>query len=650
MRVVNRRAAGASIVVAAMTLVGAGWAGSAPASAGPVSGGGRPAHHAHHPAPTPEPIKVSELPLPPTAPSSSVGSCSNAVNPHATGCIDSGPAALFSGGFLPDGHEISATITYAGAPASPLPASVYSGSQLSMVKTDGKTFSNGDAWKCVTCGVPAANAQGINGDTSYPQPFRDGKRVLWGTNIVDCAPFLLTSDACTPARVHIYPIFWQTKTDPSAGSGNLRELRLHPDQVHLGFNHIVLGPVLGEWGYFGRLVFDASPTIGTPLVPRYDITAVTTLYNARASQQPWRIDPKHPTRILFNPLSPDVGEFRGFTKDGKEALYIGNPAESDNIDLFATNLRTGRTRRVTSNPEYTDPEDVSPNSKWVVVLDTRGSGRMLFLSAMRGIPPFNDMVTAAAVSSVRNNGQRRFFQPYLIDRYGDRGAYQGQQLNAGNKAPGSVSDPNWNAMADPRWSPDGTSVAYWQALVTSPSCGGANPLPCPVSTEPGGRRVRLMIAHLTSRKPSTTAPVRPVSDKVPWGTPFTPAAPSPTRAFLPAGTYTLIGKKCGSAVATITLNAAKNGIGSVAVTYKNFSDDGRHIINGTESVSGSGVLTQHIVWHSDLHLSGVQTGTKLTSANGFDLLINLENPEFQATGTLTTTIGNTVYRQPANNT
>ena len=78
---------------------------------------------------------------------------------------------------------------------------------------------------------------------------------------------------------------------------------------------------------------------------------------------------------------------------------------------------------------------------------------------MRGLPPLTDLVTVSAVSSVRNNGDRRFFQPFLLDRYGDRGNYYGQQINAGNGKPESPSDPNWNAMADPRWSPDGASVS-----------------------------------------------------------------------------------------------------------------------------------------------------------------------------------------------
>ena len=62
---------------------------------------------------------------------------------------------------------------FAKAPAAPDPASIYSGRQLILVKTDGTTFPNGDAWKCVTCGVPAANRVGANLNFDYPEAFRD---------------------------------------------------------------------------------------------------------------------------------------------------------------------------------------------------------------------------------------------------------------------------------------------------------------------------------------------------------------------------------------------------------------------------------------------------------------------------------------------
>ena len=205
------------------------------------------------------------------------------------------------------------------------------------------------------------------------------------------------------------------------------------------------------------------------------------------------------------------------------------------------------------------------------------------------------------LSGVYNNGNRRFFEPYLIDRYGDRGSYHGQQLNvcgpSDDPTPGSgsICDPLWNGRADPACAPDGTNVVYWQALVTAPACGSSNPsVPvCPTSTEPGGRRTRLMIARLTSRTPKSIAQPAPVPDAIPWGIPFTAGDPDPSQPHLATGTYTLAGQVFGSATVSVTENSTHTAIASIATTYTNFSDDGINVINGTESSSKTGSSPSH---------------------------------------------------------
>ncbi|ADP79534.1 TolB family protein [Pseudofrankia inefficax] len=605
------------------------------------------------PAPKPEPISVSELPLPPVTTNTASGGCTVAVNPHGTGCIGQS-VGLQSGGYLPDGHAVSAMVSFAGAPAAPDPASVYAGPQIIIVRTDGTTFPGGDAWKCVTCGVPAANQAGRNEALDYPQPFNDGKRILAGTNVIDCGSFKLADTGCAPGRVHVYPVRFNNTADGSGKGGSIRELRLNPDNVHLGFNSFTFsGGAIGQFGYLGRLTFNPNPTTGTPLAARYDLTSVTRLFDTATDKQTVYVDPAHPGQLTINRNAISVGELRGFSKDGKEVTYIGYPDESSNIDVFAADLTTGKVRRLTSNPEYTDPIDLSPDGDWTVAMDTRGSDRQEFLAGMRGIPPITDLVTPGAVSSVRNNGTRRFFQPILIDRYGDRGTYQGQQINAaGDGSPGAVNDPNWNGEADPRWSPDGTAVVYWQALATPPACGGANPLTCETSTEPGGRTARLMIATFTSRKPAPAPTVAPISDTVPWGTPYVPGSPIPTRPFPPTGSYTLAGAKTGTAAVTITENAAKTAIDTIAVRYTNYSDDGLRTLNGTEKVTAAApsLTVSKLDWYSDLTQTGITPSTKKTSPDGFHLTIDLLTNDFQATGTMTTTINGHAYHQPQNST
>ena len=597
--------------------------------------------------PAPERIETTELPLPPAAPSDSPGACTDAINPNRTGCI----GAAQSGSFLPDGDHVLVAVNFIGALPAPDPTSIYQGWKIILVKTDGKKFPNGDSWKCITCGVPEQNAVKVNPAWDYPQSFLDGKRILAGTNIIDCSPFSLADDRCTPEQTHIYPIRWNVHADGTGKGGSIRELRLHPDNLHLGFNAVsIANGKFDQFGYFGRLEFNPSPQIGEPRAPRYELNHVTRLFQEGIQNRVLTVDPEHPDQLRINHNGIEVGEFRGFSKDGREVFYVGYPFESSNIDLFAANLATGRVRRLTDNPEYVDPIDASPDDKWMVVEDTRGSDRQMFLAAMRGVPPITDLLTSGAVSSVRNNGERRFFQPYLLDRYGDRGDYQGQQLNAGDGKAGSSSDPNWNAMADPRWSLDGTRVVYWQTEVTSPACGGSNPLPCPPSTEPGGRRFRVMMARFPNRKPVSTKQPGPVSEVVPWGTSYLPGSVTPTRARISEGTYTLNGARSGRAKVIIQDAPDHSAIASVSVVYENYSDSPGNIINGTESVSQSHPkpTTAALIWHSNLVQTGRVSATKVTSPDGFNLTIDILTNIFQASGTLTTTVNGKTFRQPGN--
>ena len=125
----------------------------------------------------------------------------------------------------------------------------------------------------------------MSGTFDHPQAFHNDMAMLAGTNIISCAPYVFTDAACTPNQIHIYPLFWADKTDPTALTGNMRELRLNPDDVHIGFSHLAFGGAAGidEISYFGRLTFDPAPTSGMPMVPRYDIVNTTALRSDAAS-------------------------------------------------------------------------------------------------------------------------------------------------------------------------------------------------------------------------------------------------------------------------------------------------------------------------------------------------------------------------------
>lgn len=619
------------------------------------------------PPPRPERVRIEALPLPPTAPSDAQGACTRAINPRGTGCISAAMNGIIEGpAYMWDARHVLLPILFAGAPASPDPSGIYDGPQVIAIRTDGGLFPNGDAWKCITCGIPPENRKGANPITTsggapkmpsdadwitvdHPQAFPGDSKMLAGTNIFDCGPHKLTDNACTPDRLRVHPIRWTMSADGSGPGGSMRELRLHPDGVHLMWSHMTrTGVDIDQHGLVGRLLFNPSPRAGDPLVPRYELRDVSVLTNTNdPSFVPFRVDPENPDRLIHNPVKGAIGEARGWSRDGKDAVGMGFP-ESGNVDMYLTSLATGESHRLTSAPGYADPIMMSPDDQWFVVLDNRTVDRHMYHGAMQGIPPLLDIITLPVTVSAQfgyRNGLRRFFQPILIDRWGDRGDYAGQQLNAGPGEPGSPSDPNWNARADPAWSPDGTNVVYWQALVTSPACGGANPLPCPTSTEAGGRRTRLMIARLPDRKPlPLDRTVAPAPVTVPWGTPYRPGDGMPARqAFAPAGKFTMNGRVGGSAQVEVRRDAADE-ITFVSADYANYTDDGVHVINGSESAErvGSGAEGR-ILWHSDLRSSGRQTGTKKTSEPG-GFVVSAEGEPLE--GELVTTIDGRIYRPP----
>ncbi|KAH6950306.1 hypothetical protein BKA56DRAFT_626191 [Ilyonectria sp. MPI-CAGE-AT-0026] len=599
--------------------------------------------------PTPEPIEVVELPLPPAIASTAEGACTRKINPRGTGCIRQDLEEFQAGDFTPDGEHVLVNVEFVGASAAPDPRNIYTGEQLILVKANGKTFSNGDAWKCLSCGVPSENAQSLDDQRDYPHVFRSGDKALWGHNILDCDGELLQSKECTPNRTHIYPIHWNTAIDGSGFGGHPREMRLHPDDIHMGWSSFTDSG--GQFCYFGRLEFNPDPRVGKPLAPRYDLVDVNLLLEP-GSKPAIHLDGDE---VKINHTAISVGELRGFTGTGNEIMYIGSPAEANNIDLFAVHVKTGKVRRLTSHPEYADPIAFSHDDRWFVTMDTRGSGRQMWMSGMREIPPLLDIVTVTVASSTRNNGPRRFFQPILIDGYGDRGNYFGQQVNAkGDGTNGAVNDPNWNGRADPAFSPDGTRITYWQALVVSPSCGGENPLQCPKSTAQGGRTYRLMLARLTSRRPKTPPPAYKVPNTIPWATPFPPGASLQAGSSLAPGNYILHGKTSGVADVSLRQGSSGSRIQAVAIQYTQYSDDGDHILNGYENatvtVDASNPWTNTVHWFSDLVQTGVVNATKKTSPGGFHLEIDAVTNIFNANGSLTTIIDGVVYRQPANGT
>ncbi|MBY8860045.1 hypothetical protein K7711_26480 [Nocardia sp. CA2R105] len=573
-------------------------------------------------------VTLDELPVPPTAPSTAAGSCTAAINPHGTGCVSPAWGALGAAGtYWPSSRYVLVGAVLTGAPTAG-PATIYTGPQVLLVHTDGATFPNGDGWKCLTCGVASPAAFSENANFTYPiNGFHDGHRALAGASVIDCGAHEFADPRCTSTQLHAYPLYWD---DGTGKPGALREPRLNPDDTHIGFNYAVTtGGAYDEFAFMGTLNFDRANG-------RYDIDKVRMLLNPAPSFQPYAVADG---QLRFQPAGM-IGEFRGWTANGTAALGIQS-AESDGIDAWATDNTTGRSRLLTRHAQYTDPMAPSPDGRYLLSEQVLGSGRLDFISGMQGIAPLTDQAgTTGHISGIRNNGQRRFFLPYVVDL----GSGRSQQLDPGG-------DPGWNAAADPAWLADSTAAVWAENLVTAPACGAGNALPCPISREPGGRHSRVMIARFTDTAP--TAPIAvPPAPEATWGIAYHPGDPMPTRPHLPAGTYTLPGKRSGAAKVVVTEDATAARVMRIQVSYKDFSDTPDSTLNGTESVQRvSDAAISAYTWHEDLLMSGRHQGTKKTSEpDGFTLSPAVLQNDFQATGTMTTTSDGRVYTQPANGT
>ena len=395
--------------------------------------------------------------------------------------------------------------------------------------------------------------------------------------------------------------------------------------MHLAWDSFILSAAsIGEDEFEGTLSFD-------PINQRYDL--IDVYYLPQGS--PWVVQAG--SRLAFQPRTM-IGELRGWTSNGQGILGIQS-YESDSIDAWATNLTTGNSRPLTNHAEYTDPNFMSPNGQWLISEQVKGSGRLDFISGMQGIPTITDLLpTTGYVAGIRNDLNRRFFLPWLVNPASGKS----EQINAGG-------DPNWNAAADPVWLADSTTVVWAENL----ACG-ANPTPhqCAESTEPGRRNSRVMMARFPTLHPSKAIPPKPISNTAPaaWAIPYTQGQSLPAPTPIPTGTYTIVGPVRGYATADITDNSSGTGYQSIAATYHNYSQDSAHAINGSERVQFD-TTPGNVTWNENLRLSGRQTGTKLTSPGGFTLSLSvLLTNNFQATGTMTTTIDGHTYIQPANGT
>lgn len=261
-----------------------------------------------------------------------------------------------------------------------------------------------------------------------------------------------------------------------------------------------------------------------------------------------------------------------------------------NYDIYLLDTLTGERRQITTDLDYNESGDISPDGKWAYFSSARGLDRMdVFTALVR--PSLIDSAAFPQIGRVSLwNNRRAMNEPWMMSLDGSQelGGYSGQPI---------IIDPDWTVRGW-SWFPDST-----RALI--------NEQQRPDTVTPGAPDTpwRFSIISFPSREPTT--PLEPVHQDpaaiAKWSVPVSDYKPMMGRQ----STRVLKGTYSGTA----TLHYS--GIfawGSYSVTYENYSDDGKTFIDGTEKVKITNPMGNS-VWSADLTSSGERTGYLLGSIN-----------------------------------
>lgn len=472
------------------------------------------------------------------------------VNPQAASWDDSGEQLFF--------NFTSSTTT---------------GNQLGIIRLDGSDF------RCLTC------ASGlITGNLKVAQRFRDGQRLLvsgnnspnpkW--NILECTPSILDCQSSLMLPIQLPP-----NPDPTTGILQYRVPHVTFDDQWFVWTEVRLRGPGGNLSAIGRLVRQTD---------HYEVQ------DARVIAPP----------VSSLAIGTDSDVWRNFTQpfEAKEAsmrggldwVMAGTP-DAGHYDNFAIDLTSGAVRRMTRHPDHNEGISFSADEQWSIVASARTDNRVEFLGLLPR-PPYIDWIAFSlhfvAIAGAPSDGlspggnpneRDCYLDPWMIDRWFERGDYIGQRLLR-------PADGWQSAAGGFEWSPDGTRLSItelqWRRLTP------------PNTTVPG----RLRVFTLTNRDPIAPAAVVPMV-----------ATPDPTWALryedwiVPNTFGVTVIPGTASGTATITNDFANTLSGSTRVDFNNYSDDGASTLDGFEEIRIPVLVTAGAEYEVDLTLSGAHSGT-----------------------------------------
>jgi len=448
---------------------------------------------------------------------------------------------------------------------------------------DGATWitgADGSGTHCISCSFGDRPKKIVGG---FTYAFPDGKRIFvskelgslgGGDDPADADAYVLE---CAPdivrCRTHRY-----LPVDMSADKGaslivQRRTWHLAPDGVHLGWMDL-----------------------------RADGTAMIVARLTRAGDRYIAADPR-----VVNPAGPrglgdtdpvrwenqsQLYELKSFADGGRAIIALGERA--GNIDQLKIDLRTGRTTRLTANPDWDEDGALSPDGALDVVYSWRTRHRLDAVGWIPQIRAFSGLEFTAALAPYYVSTWQGFqcdLSPWLLPGSGDaNGALTGQPLAtyAGRSTPGN------NLSGQSFWSPDSTRVLLQERLRTKPPASANEQV-----AQKGLAPSRITIARLDR------APGKPAKAAATTVGAWAPPAVTFPGTLSSNRTVTVHGLKGGSA--TIVYQGTLVS-GSTNVTFDHYTDDGRTFVDGTMSGGNPDPTMMPWTLKADVTVTGAHTG------------------------------------------